>query len=1583
MIRYLLLLLIILSPTNNFLLTRLNAEGEETFLDNGREKIKNNNFSGAIKDFDKYLKLNPQSWRAYHNKGFSKEKLGDFRGAIEDYSKAIELNKKPWVKTYFGRAFSKAEIKDYTGAIEDYSKVIELDPNDFLAFYNRGLAKFNLEDFEGSIEDFSSTLNLNEKYEYAFFYRGAAKWKLSNYKGGILDNTKAIEINNKFQDAFFNRAFLKSEIKDFEGAISDYSKALKLNPSDYEAFYNRGLSKENLEDYRGAISDYSKALEINEKYENAYFNRAFIKAELKDYKGAIDDYSKLIKLNPKDDIAFHNRALAREKLDDYQGAISDYSKAIEINEKYFSAYFNRAFIKAEFKDYKGAINDYSKALILKPDYYLAFFNRGLAKEDLEDYQGAISDYSEVLKINNKYEDAYYQRAILKAFQKNHNEAIQDYSKVLELNPESYETYYFRGLSKKALNDFDGAISDFSKTLEINNQYQDAYFERALAKVSKKDFEGAKEDYTKYLLIDPNDEVVLYNRGLNKQRLKDFTGAIKDYSKALKIDNKYEKAYFERAFSKAQLGDHEGSIEDYSKVIQLNQKDYIALTNRGLSKEKIKDYEGAISDFSQALKINQNYESAYFSRAFSKTKIQDYIGAIEDYSKLIKLNPENHIYFAFRGRIKNDLNDYEGALSDFSKSLEINDKYNFAYSSRAFTKANLSDHKGAIDDFSKAIEINPNDFYSFASRGRSKGFLKDFEGALSDFSKSIKINANYSYAYFEKAYLNASLGNHKNAIDNYSKVIEIDPTNKLAFENRAISKGILGNIEGAISDHEIAYEISDKNEKFINGLNLFDKYWIWGKYEKMMPLITKMDSQLKVSDQNTNNNQARVLYAEALYKTITGEYSEAKVLLKKCIELSSQDIDAVSNIQNFCKNILVNIYITNRELKEAKKLIEFKTLDGQLQLAQIAFSENNLPKAEKILKRLYKLNKKNSLDNKADPYLISLVGSSLWFQGKNDEARKFHNESLIGYIENFGENNPALIQPYLNIAMVHYNDKEYEKTDYFLRKSLNLQFLYIQDQVPYLPLSKRNKFIKTLGISYPAIFSASNLHEKGKNLALFARINRHGLLEEIEKKQMTLTSLEGPQKDLMKRIKEVTNQLSATTSIEKNLISNLKSQKEKLEFELYRSLPELKSKIYNLEDISKELAEDSVLIEYQKYKPFIFDKPEDALNEENWAPARYQALILFPNNEVVSIDLGLASEIDSLISDAITSSENSLSDAQSLWNEVGIKIINPLKNNLKKKKILYISPDSELNRIPFSAIGGFDEDNLLGDIFKLRLITTGRELIALNKKNTNNTKKGLVVANPSFNLVSKNIQNIKNFIEIKYIEEQKRSLDQEKRLWNSLPGTQKEGEYIAQITNAKLLIGDEASSINIQNTQSPKILHIATHSFYMTNNSKDDIFASILFSGSETENIKKLENPLLRSGIVLAGANNPDKNIYDDGYLTALEVSKLNWNNTELVVISGCESGQGEIKAGEGVYGLKRAIAVAGARSSLLSLWEVDDRATAEFMETFYKKLKNGEGRADALAKTQKEFRRHSIQAWRHPYVWAAFQLSGDWRPINW
>ena len=181
-----------------------------------------------------------------------------------------------------------------------------------------------------------------------------------------------------------------------------------------------------------------------------------------------------------------------------------------------------------------------------------------------------------------------------------------------------------------------------------------------------------------------------------------------------------------------------------------------------------------------------------------------------------------------------------------------------------------------------------------------------------------------------------------------------------------------------------------------------------------------------------------------------------------------------------------------------------------------------------------------------------------------------------------------------------------------------------------------------------------------------------------------------------------------------------------------------------------------------------------------------------------------------------------------------------------------------------------------------------------------------------------------------------------------------------------------------------VLHLATHAYYRPDlvyvERKGDQQVAATRQGFA---VQGGENPLLRSGIVLAGANQPEADPDDDGYLTALEVARLNWKGAEMVVISACQSGKGDIKAGEGVYGLKRAIAVAGARSSLLSLWNVDDLATAAFMEIFYSKLKAGMAIADALTATQKEFREHKILSWRHPYVWAAFQLSGDWRALRW
>ena len=183
----------------------------------------------------------------------------------------------------------------------------------------------------------------------------------------------------------------------------------------------------------------------------------------------------------------------------------------------------------------------------------------------------------------------------------------------------------------------------------------------------------------------------------------------------------------------------------------------------------------------------------------------------------------------------------------------------------------------------------------------------------------------------------------------------------------------------------------------------------------------------------------------------------------------------------------------------------------------------------------------------------------------------------------------------------------------------------------------------------------------------------------------------------------------------------------------------------------------------------------------------------------------------------------------------------------------------------------------------------------------------------------------------------------------------------------MITGNKATSERIQDINSPLVLHIASHSYFDSEQDK--------------------EHPLIKSGVVLAGANISRKNSIDDGLLTSLEFSKMDLEGTELVVISGCDSGKGVIKNGDNLYGLRRSITVAGAKSSILTLWPVNDSATAAFMSQFYLYLDSGLERYDALTLTQKDFRNGVIKSndgdiWDEIYYWGAFQLSGNEGKIN-
>lgn len=163
-----------------------------------------------------------------------------------------------------------------------------------------------------------------------------------------------------------------------------------------------------------------------------------------------------------------------------------------------------------------------------------------------------------------------------------------------------------------------------------------------------------------------------------------------------------------------------------------------------------------------------------------------------------------------------------------------------------------------------------------------------------------------------------------------------------------------------------------------------------------------------------------------------------------------------------------------------------------------------------------------------------------------------------------------------------------------------------------------------------------------------------------------------------------------------------------------------------------------------------------------------------------------------------------------------------------------------------------------------------------------------------------------------------------------------------------------------------------------------------------------ENPLLRSGLVLAGVKQRQSGLGEDGVLTALEAAGLDLWGTKLVVLSACETGLGDVRNGEGVYGLRRALVLAGSETQVMSLWKVSDAGTRDLMVAYYTRLRNREGRAEALRQVQLAMlrgemlsaansrnrettdpgRKSSTKNYRHPYYWASFIQSGDWRSLE-
>jgi CHAT domain-containing protein len=332
---------------------------------------------------------------------------------------------------------------------------------------------------------------------------------------------------------------------------------------------------------------------------------------------------------------------------------------------------------------------------------------------------------------------------------------------------------------------------------------------------------------------------------------------------------------------------------------------------------------------------------------------------------------------------------------------------------------------------------------------------------------------------------------------------------------------------------------------------------------------------------------------------------------------------------------------------------------------------------------------------------------------------------------------------------------------------------------------------------------------------------------------------------------------------------------------------------------------------------------------------------------------------------------------------------PIRESIGELEYVYLIPDGVLNILPFNALMNDDEEYLI-QTTDVHILTSGRDLLP----NDDQLSLGayVILAGPDYNSdqvvgaeelqVAAGRRSAAMKLGIRGAGGGLRGLN-----FAPLPGAEQEGRKITDqlVANEyvnEVFFGEQAQErVLAEITESPEILHLATHGFFLE---ADDTLRKRLLKMQRSSEIQVPppgDNPLLRAGLAFAGINSNaqflgDIDTVNDGVLTALEVLGLNLSGTKLVVLSACETGLGEIHEGEGVYGLRRSFQEAGVAEVISSLWEVSDGGTQALMTDFYDRLLDGNPAREALRDTQLAM--IDSPEWGYPYIWSAFMIVGSY-----
>jgi CHAT domain-containing protein/tetratricopeptide (TPR) repeat protein len=778
----------------------------------------------------------------------------------------------------------------------------------------------------------------------------------------------------------------------------------------------------------------------------------------------------------------------------------------------------------------------------------------------------------------------------------------------------------------------------------------------------------------------------------------------------------------------------------------------------------------------------------------------------------------------------------------------------------------------------------------------------------------------------------------------------------------------------------------------------------------------------------------------------GEYKEAEALFRRAIALREKiggpvDLDLAMSLNNLA-NVLgsrsaekIALYERAAGIWESRLGPDAPLVGAVLgNLAGTYIARGDLAKARELFERAVAIEKKSgSADRTWFP--SDAYGNLLWGTGEYEKALSVLEQSLETKIRTLGPEHPATAGGMLAVARVAValNDRSRAfdlalRAEEISRENLRLNARRLSERQALSYGSRRSK-----GLGLALFLMDDETSAESRNRAWDALVrSRAVVLDEMALRHRVVAEVDDPEvRQLADRLEQAATRLAnllvrgsggESPELHRALVTQARREREAAEEALASKSASfargLDASNRGLGEVRRTLPDGVALVAFART-----------------GGPRYRAFVATDRDDApITISLGPTQEIDELVSKwheeaavGAWASDRSGGEAEAAYRAAGEmlrkKIWDPWASRLGNARQVLVIPDGPLHLVNFAALPDGEERYLIESAPTVHYLSAERDVAAPREVKS---KGMLALGSPSFDatalfaalapergapaeegeeeilIASARVfrgasSSCADFQSLRFRElpETETEIEQVVSLWKARGGSA-ETEEPTGAGSVLPLTGPAASETAFKRLASGhRILHLATHGFFLGKRCTSALESGRGIGGladageaeapsGEAPRQARGENPLRLSGLVMAGANHrehagPDE---DDGILTAEEIASLDLSDVEWAVLSACDTGVGDIKVGEGVFGLRRAFQVAGVRTLIMSLWSVDDESTRNWMTALYEaRLKKGLSTAESVrhASSKVLAARRKAGESTHPFHWAAFVAAGDWR----